>query len=191
MKTLAERELDILRGFYVNSEEESLLEPYREEILAIVNKFKAAKGESGAKPYIAGSLARAIDKLCLGEPITPLTGEPDEWSHCNTGFYLNNRTNLVTKQDEHPLAIYDNCIVWDAGDSRFIGTAFRKDGTKVKSRHYIKSFPCELITFFVKVQRVKIPDFDGYRYEIIDESELAMAFDYYVELPTPEEIEQP
>lgn len=188
MKPLAERELDILKGYYENSDEESLLEPYREEILAIVKKFKAAKGEPGAKPYIAGSLARAIDKLCVGEPITPLTGEPDEWSHCDTGFLLNKRTNLVSKHEIHPLPVYENAIVWDAGDSRFIGVAFKEDGTEFGSKHYIKSFPFELKTFFVRVRPVKTPDTDTYHYQIIDEFELARALEYYQQYSKPKQL---
>jgi hypothetical protein len=183
MKTFAERELDILKGFYVNSDEESLLEPYREEILAIVKKFKAVRDQSGSRPYIAGSLARAIDKLCLGEPITPLTGAPDEWSHCDTGFYLNKRTNLVSKHDMHPLPVYENAIIWDAGESRMIGIAFREDGTKVTSKQYIKSFPCELVTFFVRVRLVKMTDSEGYCYQVIDDFELNRALEYYQEFP--------
>jgi hypothetical protein len=187
MKPLAERELDILKGYYENSDEESLLEPYREEILAIVKKFKAAGSQNGMSQYIAGSLARAIDKLCNGEPITHLTGEPDEWSHCETGLYINNRTSLVTKQKDHALPIYDNTIIWDAGDSRFIGTAFKEDGTKFTSRNYIRSFPCELKTFFIRVRPVKMSDNDGYYYQIIDEFELNRALEYYQEFSQTKE----
>jgi hypothetical protein len=188
MKPLAERELDILKGYYENSDEESLLEPYRDEILSIVKKFKAVPGNHGSRPYIAGSLAKAIDKLCLNEPITPLTGAPDEWSHCDTGFLLNKRTNLVSKHKIHPLPVYENAIIWDAGESRVIGVAFREDGTKVTSKQYIKSFPCELKTFFVRVRLVKMDgDDEKYCYQIIDDFELNRALEYYQEYIQPEE----
>jgi hypothetical protein len=188
MKTLAERELDILKGYYENTDEESLLEPYREEIIAIYKKFRAAGFQKGMGPYIVGELATAIDKLCNGQPITPLMGGSDEWSNCNTGFYINNRTSLVTKHHDNPYPTYENAIIWDAGESRFLGTAFKEDGTKVISKHYIKSFPFELKTFFIRVKRVKMTDFDGYRYQIVDDSDLERVFDYYQECPPPEEV---
>jgi hypothetical protein len=78
--------------------------------------------------------------------------------------------------------VYENAIIWDAGESRVIGVAFREDGTKVTSKQYIKSFPCELKTFFVRVRLVKMNgDDEKYCYQIIDDFELNRALEYYQE----------
>lgn len=104
--------------------------------LDIVTKF-SEQGHSGAS---AGLLTSVLQKLMRFEPLTPLTGEPDEWNECGAGEFQNRRCSHVFKgADGHA---YDaNAVVFeDADGSRF---------TNSESRRFI-TFPYTPEVKFVK-----------------------------------------
>jgi hypothetical protein len=78
-KTFAEKELELLTKTHPDPNNRPLIEEFAPEIIALCEKFGQSGQSGGSAPYTASALAQAIKKLCLFEPIAPLTGEDDEW----------------------------------------------------------------------------------------------------------------
>ena len=75
-------------------------EPYNDAvtkaILDLIELF-ASQGHSGfTAPYTAGTFQR----LAMYKPLTPLTGEDDEWHEIEDGWYQNNRYSAVFKDKD-------------------------------------------------------------------------------------------
>lgn len=66
------------------------------DILSLVSTF-AEQGHSGmSAAYAIG----ALQKLVNFEPLTPLTGEDDEWNECGPGLWQNRRCPSVFKEED-------------------------------------------------------------------------------------------
>lgn len=95
-------------------------------VLKMIEQF-AEEGHSG---FSANMAIRAFEKLARFEPLTPLTGEDDEWSEVDGGLWQNRRCSRVFKDADG---------VYDAG-----GKVFREPSgvcfTSRDSRVYI-TFP--------------------------------------------------
>ena len=78
-KNFAERELDILVKSNTDPENRPIIEAFIPEILALVDKFGNSGQSGGSAPYTASALSSAIKKLCMQEPICPITGIDEEW----------------------------------------------------------------------------------------------------------------
>lgn len=66
-----------------------------EAVMKMIEAF-AEEGHSGMSASIAVSL---FTKLARFEPITPLTGEDDEWHECSPGTFQNRRCSRVFRSD--------------------------------------------------------------------------------------------
>jgi hypothetical protein len=64
--------------------------------LELIDVF-AAQGHSGMSASIASNL---FNKLSRFEPLSPLTGEDDEWNECAPGMWQNKRCSHVFKQTD-------------------------------------------------------------------------------------------
>ena len=70
------------------------------ELLELFDK----QGHSGfSAPYVIGK----FERLAMFKPITPLTGEDDEWNEVSTGFFQNKRYSAVFKDSKDGKA-YDS-----------------------------------------------------------------------------------
>lgn len=67
-----------------------------EAVLEIVKKF-ADQGHSG---FSASMTVGMLDKLLRYEPLTPLSGEDDEWMEVGEGVYQNFRASHVFKESD-------------------------------------------------------------------------------------------
>ena len=189
----AEMEFDILSKSYTDPSDRPIVEEFREEILALVNKFGNSGQSGGSAPLVSSAIADAVKKLCMQKPICPITGIDDEWFEFSDGQYQNNRLSSVFK-DKNGKAYFLDAIVWK-GDTEgesgndwdtFTGTVWGNT-----SRQYIKSFPFTPKTFYVDVHRVPYdPDIhptnesiscaDGdYVYFIKDQNQLDEVYKYY------------
>ncbi len=156
----AQVELDILS----KSVPDALILEFREEILALCEKFGKSGQSGGSAPYVAGALSSAVKKLCMFQTIAPLTGEDGEWGDItqeNGGemFYQNKRNSAVFKDKNG--AWYLDAIVWCAdtpGESGNNWDNFSGTVQGIKSRAYIKEFPFEPKTFRINVTREILPD---------------------------------
>ncbi len=87
----AERELRLAGYFDEGSDYAGLLGP---AVLKMVEIF-SEEGHSGGSAPLAIGLFR---RVAMFEPLTPLTGEPDEWNEVEPGkMWQNNRCSYVFK----------------------------------------------------------------------------------------------
>jgi hypothetical protein len=131
------------------------------ELLEIFDR----QGHSGASaPFVIS----AFSKLAMGMPLTPLTGNDDEWIKIKDNLYQSKRMPTVFKDDVGMFNINAIQFVNSDGDFYF-GTGRTKDGKIIYSHQYFKP-PLLPKTFIVHV------DNDG----IVDEAELEEAFKMYI-----------
>lgn len=90
----AESELDRI-GMTVDSSDEMNV-AMRKHILHMVNEF-AEEGHSG---FSAGYAISILSKLLDFKPLTPLTGEDDEWNDVGDGYWQNKRASDVFKDKD-------------------------------------------------------------------------------------------
>lgn len=137
METYAIDELTRI-GMYGSGDE--MNDAMCEHILKMVNVF-AEEGHSGFSAEYAISI---LQKLLRFEPLSPLTGEDDEWNEVGDGHYQNKRLSRVFKKGKDGQA-YDNR-----------GKVFvEPDGASYTSRDscvYIE-FPYVPHTEYVKVEK--------------------------------------
>lgn len=95
----AKSELDIILKKCEDEEAKEMQQKINEDILEIVKVF-AQQGHSG---FSASYAINLIEKLLKYEPITPLTGEEDEWVEINQGDdmkYHNKRCSRIYKDKD-------------------------------------------------------------------------------------------
>lgn len=172
-------ELDILTESSIDPNNRPIIEPFRAEILALVEKFGKSGQSGGSAPYTASAISEAVKKLCLQEPICPITGEESEWSNEISGkeLYQNNRCSALFKSNED--VYYLDAIVWKTQKgSTWSGTAKMENGTTVYSRQFVKSFPFKPKTFTVDVIEKEVSK-DNWEFHVKDEEQLKEVFEYY------------
>lgn len=154
--SFAQRELDILIKSSTDPENRPIIEEFIPEILALVDKFGNSGQSGGSAPYVATAISSTVKKLCLQEPICPVTGIEEEWvdiTEMNGGetMYQNIRCYGLFKKDGK--ARYVDAIVWkDQNALTFTGSAYVKNSNKkYRSSQCIKSFPFTPKTFYIDV----------------------------------------
>lgn len=179
----AERELSILSQSLTNPDNRPIIEPFRDEILALCEKFGKSGQSGGSAPYTASALSQAIKKLCLQEPICEITGLPEEWvdmthmSHRET-IFQNTRCSPLFKIGDGK-CYYLDAIVWKTQKGvTWSGTAIRNDGSKIRSRQFVKSFPFKPKTFYIDVIETEIAP-DDWEFHVKNERQLKSVFKYY------------
>jgi hypothetical protein len=179
----AQRELDILSKSAKRKNNRPLVEPFIPEILALCEKFGNSGQSGGSAPYTATAISQAVKKLCLQEPICPITGIDEEWTDVGelggkVIQYQNKRcSGLFKAANERPS--YLDAIVWKTPNGcGWSGSAIDKDGNKILSRQFIKKFPFTPKTFYIDVIE-KENTKDDWDFYIKDESQLKPVFKYY------------
>ena len=93
-------------------------------VVSLMETFVAA-GHSGGSAELT---LQAFDKLARHMPLTPLTGEDDEWEDRSdmSGYPLwqNKRCTSVFKDNEHAWAVRDPSTASDLGDGRCYDVTF-------------------------------------------------------------------
>lgn len=158
-KSHAESEFEILE----NTTPDALILEFKDEILALCEKFSVSGQSGGSAPYVASAISSAVKNLCTYQTISPLTGVDDEWvdqakKNGNETLFQNKRNSAVFKDDTG--AWHLDAIIWCAdtpGESgnnwdNFCGTV-----QGIKSSQYIKSFPFYPKTFRINVTRELLP----------------------------------
>lgn len=188
----AKTELEILSANATNPDNRPIIEEFTPEILALCEKF-GNSGQSGSSaPYVAKALSLAIEKLCLQETISPITGEDSEWcdvTEINDGvtLYQNNRCGGLFKEGKEGKAHYIDAIVKRAQDSGCWSGSFwlsKEDyltgngDLMVSNRCYVKSFPFEPKTFYIEVIEEEITK-DDWEMFLKDPKQLEEVYEYY------------
>lgn len=159
----AEKELDILVKSSPDPENRPIIEPFIPEILSLCEKFGSSGQSGGSAPYTATALAQAIKKLCLQEPICPITGIEDEWmdvTEMNDGkqFYQNKRCGAIFKDGIDGRPYYLDAIVWKESEGGcYTGRASLPTGEVYRSRQHIKKYPFTPKKFYIDVIKEILP----------------------------------
>lgn len=186
----AKQELDIL----IKTTPDAIIRDFIPEILELCEKF-GLSGQSGASaPYTAAALSQAIKKLCLLEPICPITGIDEEWNDISTisggmSYYQNNRLSSIFKLGVNGKPYYLDAIVFKGRSGNFNANSIAlKDGTTISSRQYIKRFPFTPKIFYIDVIETEWADKNEtekkrgggwWTYDIKDEKQLKAVWKYY------------
>lgn len=150
----AKRELTILSASCKDPENRPVIEDFTNELLELCDRFGKSGQSGGSAPFTATSLAHAIKKLCLQEPICPITGVDEEWTdiaEINGGvtMYQNNRCSAIFRDNTGDYYI-DAVVFKDQFGSTFTcGGNGNVEG--VTSRQYIKEYPFTPKTFYIDV----------------------------------------
>jgi hypothetical protein len=146
------REFDILE----KTVKDALILPFKDEILALVDKFGESGQSGGSAPYTAGAIAHAVKKLCLNDPICDVVGTDEEWVDVSEGMgkkmYQNNRCTGLFKDKDG--VSYIDAIVFQGditGGFTGNGSVSLKNGKKIGSSQKIKGFPFKPKTFHIDV----------------------------------------
>lgn len=191
-KTHSRRELEILE----KTTPDAIVIPFKKEIISLCKAFGKSGQSGGSAPFTARAISMAVEKLMMHETLAPLTGEDDEWNDVtsiNDGepWYQNNRDSRVFKEGKQGKPYFIDAIVFDGNiGGRFTGgdVVTLKNGKKIGSLQYIKSFPFEPKTFYIDVIDKRWVDEEETRldengnwwtHEIKDEDQLKEVFEYY------------
>lgn len=169
-QSYAQRELGILVKFCTDPDNRPIIEPFIPEILALCEKFGNSGQSGGSAPYTATALSQAIKKLCLQEPIMPMTGIDDEWVDVSRYGDGSNASDEILYQNRRCGGLFKNrngrcwyldAIVWKGdteGESGNDWDTFTGNVEGFLSRQYVKSFPFTPKTFYIEVTREQLPD---------------------------------
>lgn len=183
-------ELEILSASSTDPQNRPIIEPFKNEILALCERFGKSGQSGGSAPYTATCISHAIKKLLLQEPICPITGIDQEWvniaeygngkdeKHC---VWQNKRCGPLFKDIDNK-AYYLDAIIWKTQTGNTIsGSAILKKGDEYVtylSRQYIKSFPFTPKSFYIDVIEKEVTK-DDWEFYIKSEKQLEKVFKYY------------
>lgn len=190
----AKRELEILSATATDPDSRPIIEEFKDELIALCQKFGNSGQSGGSAPFTASALSQAVKKLCMLETIAPLTGEDDEWvdiSDMNGGeeMYQNIRDSRVFKYGDGRATFID-AIVFD-GDigGRFTGNGgVIHNGNIINSSQHVKSFPFTPKTFYIDVidhrwidkeETMPDPKGDWWTHTVKDPEQLKEVWEYY------------
>lgn len=169
-----------------------VLKGMEEEIVALADAFGRSGQSGGSYGYVAEALSIIVKTTCMQEPVTPLTGEDDEWGDISEmagePMLQNKRCTSLFKKGDIVTCV--EAVVFVADNHAFSGNV---EG--ISSVQAVKSFPFVPKTFHIPVitEEVKIiladdknfyerKDGTRYRHKIKDWDDLVPVFQYYDQL---------
>jgi hypothetical protein len=188
----AKRELEILSKSATDPDNRPIIEPFIKEILALCEKFGNSGQSGGSAPYTATALSNAIKKLCLQEPICPITGIDEEWNDVanydnDTPLYQNNRCSGLFKEGKSGIPYYLDAVIkktpngtcwhgcfWKSKEDYLTGNT----NLKIAPKWYIKSFPFTPTTFYIDVLEDEVAPDDWEMY-MKNPKQLKAVYKYY------------
>jgi hypothetical protein len=134
----AKRELDILNLGNDDRTGEGMDFHMRDHILRMVEMF-SEEGHSGFSASYALSILKRVLEY---KPLTPLTGNDDEWNEVGDGVFQNRRASNVFKENGQAYWM-DGIVFWEWYSSPDIddGKPYKAYFTSRDSRVNIESFP--------------------------------------------------
>ena len=159
-------------------EEESPNKWMQESVLELLDVF-SKQGHSG---FSALYTVNCFKKLASYEPLSPITGEDDEWNDVSYGsdvkMFQNKRCSTLFKNGENGDPYCIEAIIWRGQDGlTFSGRAFDALGNAYQSSQNVY-LPFTPKTFYVDVIEKEITK-DDYESHIKDMTQLDEVFKYY------------
>ncbi|MFD2922013.1 hypothetical protein ACFS6H_19995 [Terrimonas rubra] len=157
-KSHAQLEFDILQSTIPDA----AILPFKNEILALCDKFGQSGQSGGSAPYTACVISKAVELLLLQQPICEITGHESEWVNVsdlgNELLYQNKRCSALFKNGDGTCS-YVDAIVWKGEEEwdTFTGSVYVDNNSweLIRSKQNVK-FPFKPKTFYVDVVRVPI-----------------------------------
>lgn len=195
--TKAEQEFHILE----QTNKEAIVLEFKNEILALVNKFGNSGQSGGSAPYVSQIISNVVKKLCMQQSISPIMGTDDEWNDVSEisdekiGTMFQNKRNSAIFKDNTGAYYLDAIVFEGENGNRFTSDsvylpekAETINGLKIGSSQHIKEFPFEPKTFYINVietewadkEQTKQKNGGGWWTSVIkDETQLNDVFEYY------------
>lgn len=144
-----------------------------EAVMELIEVF-SKQGHSGHSAHIVSGL---FDKLSRFKPISPLTGNDDEWYESMDGIFQNKRNSAVFKDGKDGKAYFIDAYVKRTPNGNcWSGRITLKDGRSI-GKCYIKDFSkMPTLTIDVLEKEVKKDDWETW---IEDEGQLEELAKYY------------
>lgn len=136
----AKNELYLLRG----DEEDEMQDLVEKNILELIEVF-SKQGHSG---FSGNYVLSIFERLVRFLPITPLTGEDDEWNkifdyeHCTYNFWQNKRCSRVFKDSD---GAYDSCVRVFSDDCGETYWSNRDSRERIEFPYYPPTYPKKII----------------------------------------------
>lgn len=142
-------------------DEDGMQEHMNSNILEMV-RLLSEQGHSG---FSAGYALSVLERLSRYKPISPLTGEDDEWREVCHGSWQNKRCSSVFKDSDGKARDIDAIIVSDNGGiTWFFSGRFRKE---VTFPYYPPTHPEKV---YIEYTEDVPPGFTGDEYDIITDN---------------------
>src|ERR1700733_12817270 len=185
-RRFAERELSILSKAATDPKNRPIIEPFAEEILALVDRFGKSGQSGGSAPYTAAAISQALKKLLLQEPISPIMNLPEEWvdvtKYDDSGkcWFQNARCGALFKDGIDGRPYYLDAIVFKGDKTNaFTGNNINdRMGGVIGSRQYVRAFPFTPKTFYVDVIDQEVAK-DDWIHMVKNIKQLRSVFKYY------------
>lgn len=153
MLEYAKRELD-----RIGKDEEGMQHLMNRNILEIIEKFS----EQGYTVFSAEYAINVLERLLRFKPLTPLTGEDDEWYEVYNGSKQNKRYSSVFMNEDGTAYDIDGIIVSDNGGITWFSSGrFRKNIT------FPYTVPTHPEKVYIEYTEDIPPGFTGDDFEII------------------------
>lgn len=193
MNNYAREEFRLLESKdYEDEDQRPIVLEYKDEILALVDKFNQSGQSGGSAPYTAAIIAGAVKDLCMQQPLGGIHDTPEEWGE-QLGYggppcFQHKRLSAVFKKEEHGRPYYLDAIYFQGEDE---WDTFSGEVDGISSSQFIKAFPFFPKTFYIKVvreqndtdpNRCSCGDGD-YLYHLKDPKQLEEVFEYYDKRP--------
>ena len=138
MMEWAKRELD-LAGYKASDDPDDINNWMRNDVLKLLEMF-VEQGHSG---FSANYVIKLFQTLASWKPLSPLTGEPDEWTEVSADVWQNKRASNVFKGEDGRAYWSDGVVFWEWHSSPDIddGKPYKSYFTSRDSRVFINSFP--------------------------------------------------
>lgn len=175
---------------------DAIILDFKEEIINLCKKFASSGQSGGSAPYTIYAITKAIENLCNQNPISPITGDEDEWvdmsdySRDDT-VYQNYRCSGIFK-DSSGKVKYIDAIVWK-GEKQydtFTGSVYidDKDFKLIRSSQIVK-FPFFPKTFYIDVVRHYISKEEA-EYNNLHYIEDGFGDCYFTTLKNPDDLKE-
>jgi hypothetical protein len=187
LKNHAEVELGIL----AKATPDAVILEFKDEIIALCDKFGNSGQSGGSAPYVAGAIKATIGKLLMFETIAPVTGEDWEWGepsdYGDGPTYQNMRDSRIFKKGKDGKPYFIEAMIkktqsgvtwhgwfWKSKEDYLTGN---KD-LKIAPKAYIKSFPFTPKTFYIDVIEEEVAPDDWEMY-MVNPEQLNEVYNYY------------